>query len=207
MKVALFWYLQAQAFYRLMHQEAVRLASVKEADTKQQWADVGCGVGLMSHIADAKGYEVHSYDLDSGMIAWAKFLNRKKLHLSYEEQDVMTLDTKFDVITATSLLSVVPERKLVLNKLQSLLKDKNSKLILIEPTEAMKVANVWKMIKSVKTFNQYKMLLVWANARQGKSVDEQIFNDIENVTHHYVLNNMVRITVIGLDAVTTDEKR
>ena len=141
-KVALFWYLQAQTFYKLLHQEAAALSGVKDTETQLRWADVGCGVGLMSHIADAKGYEVNSYDLDSDMIAWAKFLNRKNRHLTYEVQDVMLLDTQFDVISATSLLSVVDDRKAVLRKLQSLLRNKNSKLILIEPTQDMTVHNV-----------------------------------------------------------------
>ena len=197
MKVMLFWYLQAQTFYRTLHQEAVSFARVCENGEKLQWADVGCGVGLMSHIADKKGYVVQSFDLDSDMISWAKFLNKKNPHLLFAVQDVMELDSKFDVLSATSLLSVVPDRAMVLERLLSLLKNEDSKLILIEPTETMDVKNVWKMVGSLKELYYFKMLFVWARARQGKSVDEVIFKDFNNVSHSYVLNDMVRITIIG----------
>ena len=196
MKVLLFWYLQSQAFYKSLHQHAVTLADIDKGDNRLTWADVGCGVGLMSRIADVKGYKVDSYDLDSGMIRGAKFLNRKRPHLTYTVQDVMTLVKIYDVVSATSLLSVVPDKKATLSKLQSLLHDGKSTLILIEPTEKMSLKNAWKMVTSVNTFFQYKMLLVWANARQGQALDKTIFDDITNISHYDVLNDMVRITVI-----------
>ena len=206
MKVALFWWLQAQTFYKQLHHDAVEAAGIVESDATCKWADVGCGVGLMSHIADGKGYKADSYDLDRGMIVLAKFLNRKRAHLSYEQQDVMQLTQRYDIVTATSLLSVVDDKKAVVNKLRSLLKNRDSKLVLIEPTEKMSVANVWKMVTGIKTFNHYKLLFVWAKAREGKAVDVVLFEDIKNIRHHYLLEEMVRVTVIGFnDAVDISE--
>ena len=194
---ALFWYLQAQPFYQSIHRSAIDVADLK-VSTEIQWADIGCGIGLMSRVAYDQGYrDISSYDLEHDMIRWAKFINRKNSFLTYEQKDIMDLNQKFDVISATSLLSVVPERSVVLEKLISLLKNRDSKLILIEPTEKMHVKNVWRLLGNLKELYYYKMLFVWARARQGKAVDEAIFNDVKNVSHHYLLNDMVRITIIG----------
>ena len=194
---ALFWYLQSQAFYQRIHKSAVEAADL-QVSKEMKWADVGCGIGLMSRMAYAHGYrDISSYDLDHGMIKWAKFINRKNTVLKYTQKDVMALEKKFDVISATSLLSVVPERSEVLEKLISLLKNEDSKLILIEPTEKMHVKNVWELVGNLKELYYYKMLFIWAKARQGKAVDETIFKDVKNISHKYLFNDMVRITIIG----------
>jgi 2-polyprenyl-3-methyl-5-hydroxy-6-metoxy-1,4-benzoquinol methylase len=151
----------------------------------------------MSRIVAEQGYEVYSYDLDSSMIFWAKFLNRNRCNVFYEQKDVMNLFCLFDVVSATSLLSVVPNKKEVLEKLQSLLKTEKSKLILIEPTQEMTVKNVFKMMKDIKTFKYYFMFLIWAKARQNKEIDSNIFKEIKNISYHYFLSNMVRVTIIG----------
>jgi len=200
MEVALFWWLQAQDFYKNLHRSAsdfVPDANKTRTQSKQpSWADIGCGIGLMSYFADTKGYQVHSFDYNKKMIYWAKVLHRKHPNLSFKQEDVMNLTQKYDVVSATSLLSVVENKEAVLAKLLTLLKDTNSRLILIEPTDKMCVENVWKMIRNLKDFMAFKLLLVWANARQGKAIDIKLFDAIPNVTHHYFLNNMVRVTII-----------
>ena len=196
MKVLLFWFLQAQTFYKKLHEDALVSAHVKTSNLKEEWADIGCGVGLMSTLANEKAYKVNSFDLDPQMITFAKFLHKDKPQLTFEVQDVMKLTHSYDVISATSLLSVVPQRKEVLTKLISLLKTQDSKLILIEPTKEMSVKNVYKLIHSPLDLWRYKMLFVWANARQGKEVSKEIFKDIKNISHHYFLNEMVRVSVL-----------
>ena len=88
--------------------------------------------------------------------------------------------------------------KVALEKLVSLLNNKESTLIIIEPTEKMTVKNVKAFIRGIKTFWFYKGLLVWANAREGKAVSKALFEKLDEVTvsHTYHLNDMVRVTYI-----------
>lgn len=197
MKVVLFLCLQSQHFYKKIHQDAVNIANIDSNVKNKKWADIGCGVGMMSKIAQVRGFSVSSYDLDPAMIKWAQILHKDNKLLSFEQKDVMKITGKFDVVSASSLLSVVDDKKAVISKLVSLLKGKNSKLILIDATEEMSVKNIYKNITGLKTLYYFKLLLVWAQAREGKAFNINIFNDIKNISHHYVLDGMVRVTVIG----------
>ena len=86
-------------------------------------------------------------------------------------------------------------------QLVSLLKDNNSILIIIEPTNKLTQENVWKLIDNIQTFWFYKGLLLWARAREGKYIDEHIFEQIDNITitKKYFLNDMVCVRYITLN--------
>ena len=107
---------------------------------------------------------------------------------------------KFDVVSGTSLLSVVENKEETLTKLISLLKDKKSTLIIIEPTNLMTKESVKAIMLDLKTIWFYKGLLLWASAREGKETPRTLFKNLENVklTHHYHLKKMVRVTYIRL---------
>ena len=137
MRALLFWFLQAQDFYQKLHHDALLLANTDAHDADKEWADIGCGVGLMSTLADKKEYKVSSYDLDAQMISFAKFLHKKRPQLHFEQKDVMEITQSYDIVSATSLLSVVPKKEAVLHKLRSLLKDENSQLILRAPLKTL----------------------------------------------------------------------
>jgi len=93
---------------------------------------------------------------------------------------------------------VIEVEKDALTKLVSLLKDKNSTLILIEPTEKMTVVHVKNLITGVKSWWYYKGLVLWAKAREGKSVSIKIFETLEGckITHNFYLDDMVRVSYI-----------
>jgi len=128
----------------------------------------------------------------------AKILSYGKRHITYRNQNFHTLETKFDIVSATSLLSVVDDKMHSLEKLISLLKDKNSTLIIIEPSEHMSRKNVWKHINNIKTFWFYKGLLLWAKAREGKHIDNTLFDSLKdiNIEQKYYIHDMVCVTYI-----------
>ena len=112
--------------------------------------------------------------------------------------DLYTINNKFDIVSATSLLSVIDNKKEALVKLLSLLKDDNSTLIIIEPTEKLSSKNVWKLINNLKEFWFYKGLLLWAKAREGKAINNNIFKELKDVKiyQEYHLYDMICITHI-----------
>ncbi len=194
MKIVKFWWLQSQAFYKKMHQDALELANVTMTQELHSWADIGCGTGLMSEFATQKGYLIRSFDIDRWMIRFAKIIHHHSLS-NFQTTDVMQIEERFDIVSATSLLSVVDDKKAVLQKLNSLLKEKSSKLIIIEPTELLTKKNVIAFMKKTGKFYHYKHLYLWAKAREGKAVDISLFDTVAPFTHYTLFDGMVRVSV------------
>jgi len=196
MQALIFWWLHNQAFYSTLQQQAIE--PLQKNGQNKSWADVGCSTGLLSRLGAKLNYEVIGYDLDSLSLKIASLLSFRYSNLKYKQQDIHTLDNTFDVITATSLLSVVPHKKASLDKLLSLLKDTNANLIIIEPTSKLTRKNVWKKIHDLKSFWFYKGLLLWSKARENKAIDNNIFSDLKDVRveQKYFLDDMVCITYI-----------
>jgi ubiquinone/menaquinone biosynthesis C-methylase UbiE len=152
----------------------------------------------MSRQAHKLGYHVVGYDINTFSLFIAKVLSLFLKNIRYDSKDFTTLTHKFDVVSATSLLSVVDDKKESLKALISLLKDKDSTLIIIEPTEHMSTVNVHALINDFKSWWHYKGLLLWSKAREGKSIPIDIYTNVENVKidHKYYLSHMVRVTYI-----------
>ena len=89
----------------------------------------------MSRLAQKLGYDVVGYDINVFSLFMAKTLSLPFKNVRYEIKDFTTLTQKFDVVSATSLLSVVDDKSDSLDILIALLKDADSTLIIIEPTE------------------------------------------------------------------------
>jgi len=198
MSTFIFLWLQNQTFYKLLQQSVLRPIRSEKTDDKS-WADVGCSTGLLSREAAKKGYSVVGYDINRFSLFFAKVLSWHLKNISYSSENFETLQSRFDVVSATSLLSVVDDKKETLEKLVRLLKTEKSILIIIEPTELLSTQNVKKLIVDFKTLWYYKGLLLWAKARENKSVDIQIFDTIKNidVKHEFYLNEMVRVSYIS----------
>ena len=128
----------------------------------------------------------------------ARLLSFPLKNIHYLHQDFHTIHKKFDVVSATSLLSVVENKTESLQKLIDLLKKNDATLILIEPTDKMTVKNVQKTIVDFRTFWFYKGLLVWAKAREGKAVSTEVFENVASlkIQHQYHIHDMIRITYI-----------
>jgi 2-polyprenyl-3-methyl-5-hydroxy-6-metoxy-1,4-benzoquinol methylase len=193
----IFLWLHNQTFYKNLQKKA--LEPIGSTSKFKEWADIGCSTGLMSRLAKKKNYTVMGYDLNYFSLLLAKLLSFTTPNLQYKQQDFNTIEKKFDVITATSLLSVVKDKQASFDKLLSLLRNNDSILIIIEPTKNLNRKNVWALIHDFKTFWHYKGLLLWAKARENKDIDKNIFNKIfsENIFHTYDLDNMVRISYIS----------
>ncbi len=201
MQVLLFTWLHNQEFYISLQKKAVEPFSStasKNNKLEKTWADIGCSTGLLSRLAAKLNYTVTGYDIDKNSLKMASFLSRKYKNLSYEQKDFNTLNESYDVISATSLLSVVPKKEESLKKLISLLRDADSTLVLIEPTSKLTRKNVWKNISDLKSFCYYKGLLLWAKARENKAIDYKIFDSLQDITFtkEYHLDEMISITYV-----------
>ena len=137
--------------------------------------------------------------MNNSSLKIASFLNK---NIAYINENFLEFENKsFDVISATSLLSVLPNKQIAFNKLVSLLKNKNSVLIIIEPTSKLTVQNVLKLCnKNIFNFYRYKAFFLWAKARENKAMNINILENNKNIkyTHTYMYNDMVRITKISL---------
>ena len=196
MNALIFLWLQSQEFYKNLQKQAIEPFSV--IDNSKIWADIGCSTGLMSRLAHQLNYRVIGYDINYFSIKLARFLAYNHSNIEYKQEDLNNINTQFDILSATSLLSVVEKKEETLNKLISLLKDDASTLIIIEPTKHLSVKNVLKLVCNFKMFWFYKGLLLWAKAREGKYVEEVIFDNSKNVTisRKYCLDEMICITYI-----------
>lgn len=195
MKIVKFWWLQSQAFYKKLHLDALELSNITTAKKTQKWADIGCGTGLMSDLAIQKGYFISSFDKDKWMIKFAKAIHFSQKSNTFYAIDVMRIEEKFDVVTAVSLLSVVDDKQAILQKLDSLLNNSNSKLIIIEPTELLTRVNVVSLMKKTKRFYHYKHLYFWAKAREGKAIKKSLFDTVASFSHYTLLDGMIRVSV------------
>jgi len=164
------------------------------------WADIGCSTGLMTRLAQKLGYNVVGYDLNYFSLLLAKILSFGLKNFTYVQIDFHKLEQKFDILSATSLLSVVENKEESLSKLIALLKDKSSTLIIIEPTKELTLKNVWSLVNNLQDFWFYKGLLLWTKARENKSISKNIFLKHDNIisTHKYFLHNMIRVSYIKL---------
>lgn len=166
---------------------------------EKSWIDVGCSTGLLVREAAQKGYTVLGYDINKFSLLFARFLSWRFKNSSYSSEDFRAQDKKFDVVSATSLLSVVDDKEETLKNLVKLLKNDRSTLVIIEPTEHLSPSNVKKLIVDFKSFWYYKGLLLWAKARQNKSVESKIFDSVVDiqVKHTLYFDKMIRVSYIS----------
>ncbi|MDF1884228.1 class I SAM-dependent methyltransferase [Sulfurimonas sp. SAG-AH-194-C21] len=186
-----------QFFYKELQKEVLKPIKSGDEYTKT-WADVGCSTGLMSRLGHSLKYKVIGFDINAFSLFVARLVSFNSKNITYIKEDFITLEQKFDVVSATSLLSVVDDKKETLKELMQLLRDENSTLIIIEPTQKMTKENVYALMPNFKKFWFYKGLLLWASAREGKAVSSDLFENLEkmNVSHEYFLHKMVRVTYI-----------
>lgn len=191
-----FLWIQSQSFYKELQNNAIK--SIPSTNGVKTWADIGCSVGLLSREARKLNYIVTGYDINYFSLLFARILSFNVKQLNYKQEGLFSIQGTFDIVSATSLLSVLDNKKEALEKLISLLKNKDSTLILIEPTEKLTLQNTKKLIVNFKTFWFYKGLLLWAKARENKAVDTQIFNNLEGfkVSTKDYLQGMIHLSLI-----------
>ena len=172
----LFTWLQGADFYFDLHKQVVESLPTGNGDT---WLDIGSGPGLVARLAAERGYRTLGIDTDPQMIAAAKHIARRE-HSSAEFQtgDFTTLPAESaSVVSAASLLAVLPDREAGLRSLWHLLRPSGT-LLIIEPTRQMTSKNVAHAIQHGLPPKRITGLRMWANARQGNIVDPSIYETL-----------------------------
>ncbi len=187
----LFTWIQGADFYINLHKEAVD--ALPEGDGKT-WIDVGCGPGLVARLAASRGYKVIGVDADAAMIKAAKRIAKSKnSKVEFEIKSIFDLDDNTaDVVSAASLLAVLPDKAKGLKKLWQAVKP-GGYLLIIEPTSLMNRKNANKLIKSGLGGKRVSGLKLWARARENRTIIPDIFEQIDSAERKQLelLNGLV----------------
>lgn len=178
----LFTWLQGAGFYYDLHKQAVD--TLPPGDGKK-WVDVGCGPGLIARLAAAKNYKTLGLDTDPSMIRMAQGLALwEQSNAKFAVGDLGYLDgQQADVVSAASLLVVVPDQVETLKNLWNTVKP-GGHLLVIEPTDLMTTENAKKAINAGLPKKRVNGLRVWAKAREGRIIDPDIFDPIQTHQEH-----------------------
>ena len=187
----LFTWLQGADFYHDLHKQAVDLLP---RGNGQHWLDVGSGPGLVSRLAAQSNYQVTGIDSDGATIQTAKWIAASQgLSINFKAGDVFNLlPESAEVVSAASLLAVLPDREAGLRSLWRLLRPGGT-LLIIEPTRQMTSENVAHAIQHGLPQNRIAGLRMWANARQGNIVDPSIYEILgaESIIFQPLLHGLV----------------
>jgi 2-polyprenyl-3-methyl-5-hydroxy-6-metoxy-1,4-benzoquinol methylase len=171
--VAIFTLLHKAEFYINLHQQAADLLPMGENKT---WLDVGCGPGVLARIAARKGYAVRGIDIADDMIAAAQE-KREGLDIAFGSGDLgaeVGRGKTYDVVSASSLLVVLPDAAEGLVQLRRLVKP-GGHLLLIEASPQMNRARAWAAFLSWKLGKHGYMLLPWSMGRSGHALPDDLF--------------------------------
>lgn len=190
----LFSKLQRVGFYKGAHTDA--LFFVGDGDGRK-WLDVGCGCGLVAVEAAKKGFTVLGVDKNRCSIEAArKYAEDEGVHAYFSCDEIGGNYANADVVSAASLLAVMPDRVAGLQMLYNAVK-KGGHLVIIEPTEKMNIKNARQYAKANK-LKQRHWLCIWAFARQKNIVDPSIYETLnaEKIDFHSVLGGMLGVWII-----------
>jgi 2-polyprenyl-3-methyl-5-hydroxy-6-metoxy-1,4-benzoquinol methylase len=167
----LFRWVQAATFYIDVHRDAVALVAATEAAT---WLDVGCGPGLLARLAAERGFAVIGIDRDPAMI---RFATRQTTTARFEVGDLADLGTESaDIVSAASLLCVVPDPAGTATSLWAALRPGGS-LLVVETASAMTIANARRVAPYLPRRHRHALHL-WALVRQGHALDPAILDHL-----------------------------
>ena len=180
----LFTWLQGADFYHDLHKQSVDLLPQGNG---QLWLDVGSGPGLVSRLAAQRGYRVTGIDSDAASIQAAKLIAVSQgLSIEFKSGDAFKLpEESADVVSAASLLAVLPDREKGLKSLWSAVRAGGS-LLIIEPTHQMTSENANRAIQNGLPKKRIAGLRMWANARQGNIVAPAIYETLGAKAIHFV---------------------
>lgn len=179
LSAAFFSWVQGARFYIDAHAEAVALLPCGKEKT---WLDAGCGPGLVARLASRRGYEAIGIDRDRKMIERAVHLARNEPSCRFEIADLDGLAAKYsaDVVSAASLLFVVPDPETALVQLWNCVRPGGS-LLIVETTEKMAPRAALQVMKRVRPGRRLALLL-WARARQGRAVTPAVYGRLAPVS-------------------------
>lgn len=169
---AFFSWVQAAPFYIDVHAQAVDLLPPGNGKT---WLDVGCGPGLVAHLACDRGYDVLGIDRDPAMVRFAVRNTRGNQRCRFEVGDLNGISGQqsADVVSAVSLLFVVPEPGVAIRQLWDRVRPGGS-LLVIETTARMTPEGARKA-KSMTRPGRRVALTLWARIRSGRAIAPEVF--------------------------------
>lgn len=169
----LFAWLQEAYFYKDLHAKA--MAGLPDGKDRT-WLDFGCGPGLFTRLAAAKGYSTMGIDQDPSMIREAKKIaKREASSANFAVGDVFQARSLgADVVSASSLLAVLDDK---VGGFEALLRAVNpgGVLLIVEPTDQMATHAVDVLIQKGLHDERIDGLQMWTRARQGSAIDPEIF--------------------------------
>lgn len=159
-----FSWVQHSPLYRELHEAAVALLPTGHG---RRWLDVGCGPGLVSRLAAARGYGVQGVDLDPHMVAAARRASPAGPGApTFSVGSVHHLPPMgADVVSAASLLAVLSDREQALRALRQAVASQG-RLLLIEPSETMTWRAAWAYLRRHRRWDGAWALLLWAATRR-----------------------------------------
>ena len=181
----LFDWLQGADFYHDAHRAAVEQLP---PGNDKLWVDVGCGPGLVTRLAAARGYRAIGIDCDRHMISVAQWRAiRANSSAEFKLGDLGSLAVitpHADVISAASLLAVVEDKSAALHALLAAIKP-GGYLLIIEPTAAMTPSAADTLLKNGLGGKRANGLRLWARARHGRATNPELLNvTLAKVVHH-----------------------
>ena len=173
----LFEWLQGAGFYVNLHLEAV---AGLPSGVGGKGVDVGCGPGVLTRLAAAKGYNAVGIDMDPYMVSAAmKIAKAENSSAVFEVGDVFRIPAQSaDVVSASSLLATLDDKVGGFQALLGAVRPGGS-LLIVEPTDRMTAQAVNVLIENGFGGRRINGLRMWARARQGNAVDPEIFKTAE----------------------------
>jgi trans-aconitate methyltransferase len=189
LSASLFAWIQAAPFYAAAHAQAVQRLPDGNGRT---WLDVGCGPGLVARLASRHGYEALGIDRDPAMIRRARQLVRNE-HCRFEVGDLEAHGVQHtaDVVSAASLLIVVPDARRALARLWKWVRPGGT-LLVVETTREMNPARAKAVARGLRP-GRHEALTLWARARAGRAIDSAIFQELgsSGCERHSLLDGLI----------------
>lgn len=172
---AFFCWVQGAPFYIGLHRQAVELLPAGDG---KSWLDVGCGPGLLARLAHSRGYRVLGLDPDPAMIRLARHNARRDAGCRFTIGDLQQASNRHraDVVSAASLLFVLPDPAAALHQLWRCVRPRG-RLLVLETTGLMTPAGAQRISHTVRPGRRLALHL-WAHARRGRAVAAQVFESL-----------------------------
>jgi ubiquinone/menaquinone biosynthesis C-methylase UbiE len=198
----LFRWVQGAAFYEDVHAAAVALLQRGEG---LSWLDVGTGPGLVARLAARRGYDALGIDRDPAMIRAARALApavTSPARCRFEVADLAAVEASCaaaDVVSAASLLIVVPEPQGALAQLWGRVRPGGA-LLVVETTPEMTPARAAEIAPRTRR-GRRAVLAVWARARSGRAIAADLVPgfappDLATRERHPLLEGLVEAWVL-----------
>jgi ubiquinone/menaquinone biosynthesis C-methylase UbiE len=193
----LFAWLQGADFYENLHRAAVEQLPPGHG---KSWLDVGCGPGLLTRLAAARGYESVGIDVDHRMLRVARQIAaREASPATFHTGNMLqpgAPQRQADVVSAASLLAVVKDKRTALDQLIRCVRP-GGKLLIVEPTAQLTVQAAKELTRGGALGRRSSGLRLWAHAREGKTVDQQVFRMLPHeVERIELLHGLVAVWII-----------